>query len=100
MGLWPAWTALANGGDCTPAQLALAWLLSQGDHVHAIPGTTSVAHLEDDMGAATLAPEPALLRAADEMINPDTVRGARYNDATQAEIDTEELANDSTQDAE
>jgi hypothetical protein len=34
------------------------------------------------------------------MINPDTVLGARYNAATQAEIDTEELANDSTWDAE
>ena len=36
---------------CTPAQLALAWVLSRGDHVVPIPGTRSIAHLEEDLGA-------------------------------------------------
>ena len=44
--------ALAAEAGCTPAQLALAWVLSRGEHVVAIPGTTSLAHLEEDLGAA------------------------------------------------
>ena len=37
--------------SATPAQVALAWMLSQGEHVLAIPGTSSVAHLEENIGA-------------------------------------------------
>ena len=39
--LLPAWRKLAAEAGCTPAQLALAWVLSQGEHVVPIPGTTS-----------------------------------------------------------
>jgi pyridoxine 4-dehydrogenase len=41
--------------DATPAQVALAWLLEHGDHVLLIPGTASLAHLEENMAAADLA---------------------------------------------
>jgi pyridoxine 4-dehydrogenase len=44
--------AIAARHDATPAQVALAWMLSQGPHVLAIPGTSSVAHLEENVGAA------------------------------------------------
>jgi aryl-alcohol dehydrogenase-like predicted oxidoreductase len=40
--------------DATPAQVALAWLLEQGDHVLLIPGTGSLAHLEENVAAAEL----------------------------------------------
>jgi pyridoxine 4-dehydrogenase len=44
--------AVAARHGATPAQVALAWMLSQGTHVLAIPGTGSVAHLEENVGAA------------------------------------------------
>ena len=43
--------AIARELGCTPAQLALAWLLHKAEHIIPIPGTTSVAHLQDDLGA-------------------------------------------------
>ena len=46
--------ALAAAHDATPAQIRLAWTLHQGDHVLAIPGTGSPAHLEDNIAAGAL----------------------------------------------
>ncbi len=83
--------SLARQAGATPAQLALAWLLSRGEHVLPIPGTTSMAHLEENLGAAALSPDAALMAELETLINPSTVAGARYNPATQAEIDTEEF---------
>jgi aryl-alcohol dehydrogenase-like predicted oxidoreductase len=83
--------ALAREAACTPAQLALAWLLAQGEHIVPIPGTTRLAHLDDDLGAAGLRLAPDVLARAGTLINRDTVAGARYNAATQAEVDTEEF---------
>jgi aryl-alcohol dehydrogenase-like predicted oxidoreductase len=84
--------ALAIEAGCTPAQLALAWLLHKGPHVTAIPGTTSIAHLEQNLGARLVRLDGDLLARLEALINSATVSGARYNAATQAEIDTEELA--------
>src|SRR6478735_4953916 len=50
--LLPGYKALAQEAGCTPAQLALAWLLHQGQDLIPIPGTTSVPHLKEDLGAA------------------------------------------------
>lgn len=83
---------LAAQAGCTPTQLALAWLLAQGEHVIPIPGTTSIAHLEEDLAAADLQLAPAVLQRAGEIVNRHTVHGPRYPAATQAEIDTEEFA--------
>ncbi len=90
--LLDGYEALAREAGCTPAQLALAWLLSRGEHVVPIPGTTSVEHLLEDLGAAAVVPAPALLRRLDALVNQASVTGPRYNAATQAEIDTEEFA--------
>ena len=90
--LLPKYRALASAAGCTSAQLALVWLLNQGDHVHPIPGTTSLAHLEENVAAATLAPNLPILEQAAELINEGTVTGPRYAAATQAEIDTEVFA--------
>jgi pyridoxine 4-dehydrogenase len=46
--------ALAKEHDATPSQLALAWLLKRSPVVLPIPGTSSVAHLEDNIGAAAI----------------------------------------------
>lgn len=83
--------ALAGDAGVTPAQLALAWVLSRGDHVHVIPGTTNPQHLADDIAAWSL-PIPAdVLDAAGALINERTVAGHRYHDAIRPTIDTEEF---------
>lgn len=89
--LYAGLQALAREAGCTPAQLSLAWLLAQGPDIVPIPGTTSMAHLEEDLAAAGLAVDAALLARAGELVNQRTVSGARYNAATQREIDTEEF---------
>jgi aryl-alcohol dehydrogenase-like predicted oxidoreductase len=83
---------LAAEAQCSPAQLALAWLLAQGPHVVPIPGTTQIAHLDENLAAASLALDAGLLARAGALINERSVHGPRYNAATQAEIDTEVFA--------
>ena len=82
---------LAEANGVTAAQLALAWVLSRGDHVHVIPGTTNQAHLEDNHRAWALGLPQAVLEAAGALINEDTVAGHRYHDAIRPTIDTEEF---------
>jgi aryl-alcohol dehydrogenase-like predicted oxidoreductase len=82
--------ALAAETGCTPAQLALAWLLHKAPHLIPIPGTTSVVHLEENLGGARVRLDAALLARLEALINPATVSGARYNAAAQADVDTEE----------
>jgi aryl-alcohol dehydrogenase-like predicted oxidoreductase len=84
--------ALAGEAGVTPGQLAQAWVLSRGDHVHVIPGTTSLTHLEDNHRAAGLAIGQDVLDKADALINHRTVAGHRYHDAIRPTIDTEEFA--------
>jgi aryl-alcohol dehydrogenase-like predicted oxidoreductase len=82
---------VAREAGCSLAQLALAWLLHRGEHVLPIPGTTSIAHLEENLAAAQVTLTPAQMQRLDTLVHRDTVRGARYNAATQTEIDTEEF---------
>jgi aryl-alcohol dehydrogenase-like predicted oxidoreductase len=82
---------LARSGGVLPAQLALRWVLEQGEHVHIIPGTTSIAHLEQNHAAATLDIDPDVIEEAGRIINHRTVRGHRYHDAIRPTIDTEEF---------
>jgi aryl-alcohol dehydrogenase-like predicted oxidoreductase len=87
--LLPAYRALATEAGCTPAQLALAWLLHQGEDILPIPGTTSVAHLHDNLGAVDVTLSPALLQRLDGLINQSTVSGDRYAPQGNREVDTE-----------
>ncbi len=89
LGLLEGFAALAREAGRTPAQLALAWVLSRGEHVLAIPGTTSVAHLAEDVGAGEVTISAPILARASSLINQTRIAGARYNDAAQAEVDTE-----------
>lgn len=89
--LLQSFEALAQQAACTPAQLALAWLLAQAEHIIAIPGTTSVAHLQEDVAAATLDIPSGILIEAGALINEGSVHGARYPASTLPEIDTEEF---------
>jgi pyridoxine 4-dehydrogenase len=63
----PALRAVADRHGATPAQVALAWLLASGPHVLAIPGTSSVAHLEENLAAAGLALDDEDLAALREV---------------------------------
>ena len=81
--------ALADQAGCTPAQLALAWLLHKAPHIIPIPGTTSVAHLLDDVAADHISLSPETLAALEDLINERTVSGNRYNAQAISEVDTE-----------
>ncbi len=82
--------ALAAEWDVGPAALAIAWLLHQGKTILPIPGTTSLDHLEEDVSASAIELSPIQLVALEAVINDRTVSGPRYNEANQADVDTEE----------
>jgi aryl-alcohol dehydrogenase-like predicted oxidoreductase len=90
--LLPGYKALAREAGCTPAQLALAWLLHQGQDILPIPGTTSPEHLREDLAAADVKLAPDLLARLDAHINQRTVHGNRYSAQARSEVDTEEFA--------
>ncbi len=90
--LLPAYLALAQEAGCTPAQLALAWLLHQGEDIIPIPGTTSVEHLLDDLAAVNVQLDAGLMARLEALINPRTVAGDRYNAQSNSEVDTETFA--------
>ena len=87
--LLPAYQALAAEAGCTPAQLALAWLLHKGDDIIPIPGTTSVAHLSEDLAAVDVKLSTATITQVEALINQATVVGPRYSAQSQSEVDTE-----------
>jgi aryl-alcohol dehydrogenase-like predicted oxidoreductase len=90
--LLPAYEALAREAGCTPAQLALAWLLHKAPHIIAIPGTTSVDHLHENLAAADVRLEAGVIGRLEALINENTVAGNRYSATSRSEVDTEEFA--------
>lgn len=83
---------IAREQGCSPAQLALAWLLGRDARIIPIPGTTSLTHLRDNIGAAQVHLSATTIAALDALINTDTVVGARHGGASLTEIDTEEFS--------
>ncbi|MBW8724304.1 MAG: aldo/keto reductase, partial [Inquilinus limosus] len=77
-GLVDRFEALAAEKGCTPSQLALAWVLAQGDDVVAIPGTRSIARLEENLGALQVALTPDDLARLDAAIPVGAAAGTRY----------------------
>lgn len=73
-------TTFATTLGCTPGQLALAWVLAQGDDVAPIPGTKRVHYLEENVGALALALTDADLSALAAAVPRGAVAGARYGD--------------------
>ncbi|MDN4162344.1 aldo/keto reductase [Nocardioides abyssi] len=71
---------IAEELGCTPGQLALAWVLAQGDDVAPIPGTKRVRYLEENVGALDVAVDADVLRRLDEAVPRDAVVGDRYGD--------------------
>ena len=73
--------SIAEDAGATPAQVALAWLLSRGDDIAVIPGTKRVGRLEENAGAADLDLTDEQIAELDAAVSPDSVRGARYDDS-------------------
>jgi aryl-alcohol dehydrogenase-like predicted oxidoreductase len=92
LALVDAFNAIAAGEGVTAAQLSLAWVLSRGDHVVAIPGTADQAHLAENIARWDWQPKQRTLDQVDALINQSTVAGPRYSAALQRTIDTEEFA--------
>ena len=89
--LLPAYRAIAAEAGCTPAQLALAWLLHQGPDIIPIPGTTRLDHLADNLAALNVRLDAATLMRVEALINQNSVAGSRYNTQGNLDVDTEEF---------
>jgi aryl-alcohol dehydrogenase-like predicted oxidoreductase len=92
LALIDAFGDISRHAGVTPAQLALGWCHAQGGHVVTIPGTASIAHLEENIARWDWTPSADIRAEVDALINHDTVAGPRYPDAMQRSIDTEEFA--------
>ena len=82
---------IAQEAGCTLAELAIAWVLHQGEHIIALPGTTSVAHLLEDLRGGTIALNAQTLAALDALFPPEAIVGERYAPQGQREVDTEKF---------
>jgi aryl-alcohol dehydrogenase-like predicted oxidoreductase len=74
--------AIARAKGCSPAQLALAWVLAQGRDILPIPGTKRRKYLEDNAGALAVTLTPDDLRAIDAAAPKGSAVGARYPEQT------------------
>ncbi|RYZ22877.1 MAG: aldo/keto reductase [Chitinophagaceae bacterium] len=72
---------LALEKGCTAAQLALAWVLAQGDDIFPIPGTKRLHYLEENVGAMDVTFTPEELAAIDALAPKGVAAGARYPEA-------------------
>jgi len=72
---------LAKAKGCTPAQLALAWVLAQGSDIVPIPGTKRRSYLEDNLGALRVQLSPADLARIDQVAPRGIAAGLRYPEA-------------------
>ncbi|HTS33275.1 MAG TPA: aldo/keto reductase [Thermoplasmata archaeon] len=70
---------VAQQKGCTPAQLALGWVLSRGPDVVPIPGTKRRRYLEENAAAVDLVLSPSDLAAIENAVPPSEVAGARYS---------------------
>jgi aryl-alcohol dehydrogenase-like predicted oxidoreductase len=77
---------LAAAEKCTPAQLAIAWLLARKPPVVPLAGASKRKWLEENAKAATLKPSPATLKALDEAFTPGVTQGDRYPKAMMARL--------------
>jgi aryl-alcohol dehydrogenase-like predicted oxidoreductase len=69
---------IARAKGVTPAQLAIAWTMAQGDDIVPIPGSKSRQHLEENVAAAAIALTPEGLRRIDEVAPKGVAAGERY----------------------
>ena len=77
---------IAKSKSCTPAQLALAWVLAQGDDLVPIPGTKRRQYLEENVGALDVTLTADDLRRIDEIAPKGVAAGTRYPEAMMAAV--------------
>jgi aryl-alcohol dehydrogenase-like predicted oxidoreductase len=85
--LLAALRAVASEVDASPAQVALAWVLAQGDHVHVIPGARRPSHVADNFRALRVALTDGQREGLARAFAPANVRGARYPEALMRTVD-------------
>lgn len=73
-----AFAQIASKKSCTPAQLALAWLLAQGENIIPIPGTKHIKYLDDNIGAVNITLNKEDLSGIEEMLKRYPNVGPRY----------------------
>ncbi len=73
--------ALASAKHCTPAQLALAWVLARDPHIVPIPGTRKLARLQENIGALDVQLDAVELARIDALFPQDAASGLRYPEA-------------------
>jgi aryl-alcohol dehydrogenase-like predicted oxidoreductase len=72
---------MAGRKRCTPAQLALAWLLAKGHDIVPIPGTKRVKYVEENVAAASIELTKPEVDELEATFTPDAAAGDRYNEA-------------------
>lgn len=87
--------ALAADLGITPAQLSLAWVLACDPSIIAIPGTRNIAHLDENIAAASITLSAETIAEVDAIFAPGAVAGPRYPAPVQTQIDTELLPEES-----
>jgi aryl-alcohol dehydrogenase-like predicted oxidoreductase len=80
-------SSIAERKQATPAQIALAWLLTQKPWIVPIPGTTKLNRLEENLAAIDVELTPNDLREIESAASKITVHGARYSESSQRMID-------------
>lgn len=76
-----AFAEIAADKSCTPAQLALAWVLAQGSHIIPIPGTKQRKHLVDNAGSVDINLTASDLHAIEDLLDRFPNIGSRYNES-------------------
>lgn len=75
-----AFATFAKNKNCSPAQLALAWVLAQGDYIIPIPGTKKRKYLEENAGAVSVVLTPADLQEIESLLKKYPAAGERYSE--------------------
>ena len=72
---------------CSPAQLAIAWVLAQGDNIIPIPGTKKRKNLRDNAGSVDVRLSPESLKQIDDLLARYPNTGSRYDEASWQMVD-------------
>jgi aryl-alcohol dehydrogenase-like predicted oxidoreductase len=82
-----AFAEMAAAKHCTPAQLALSWVLVHGDHIIPIPGTKHRKYLEDNAGAADITLSASDMQDIDDLLKRFPDIGSRYTEKFAKQLD-------------
>lgn len=83
--------AIATRCETSLTQFALAWVLAKGEHIHIIPGTRNLGHLEENLSSDKIELPADAIAEADQLFTPEAIAGGRYADNVAAGVDTEDF---------